>query len=534
MFTPLRLLLFASILLTVTLRVSAQTCANGRFTNDVFSSVDKKTGILFGRNSASNYSTTPYSSYPAKDLLLDFYQPSGDPAVKRPLVIFSFGGGFIFGSRTDMDTIATAFAKKGYAVATIDYRLIDTTNKLDLLPLLFGSDADKLKALQDVIVKASSDVRAAIRFFKFDAATVDTFHIDPTKIFLGGVSAGAIASLEAAYVDNINEDPKLTATFLANGGAANGVEGNTEFPNHPLIGTYNSSGVAGVINIAGAVLDTNVIDKNDPPVYSAQGSADEVIPYTSGGFSTVANINGFPIAVNIPVTFFGAKSIDTRAASIGLRHQLFTIVGGNHASPGDPTNAAQILAESSAFLQPLVCGSSAQLPVTLTSFTVGSQNCTAVLAWQTATELQSSRYDLETSTDGAHFSKAASVASKNQSAGAAYSYKIENASAPAWFRLKMVDLDGSFTYSSVQRYTPQCNAVVQVYPNPAQTTATIRNLQAGMYVEVMTTEGRLLWSQKAVSNAMEIPVARFAKGLLLVQVKDENGMLYHSTKLMKN
>ena len=534
MTTPLRLLCIALLFFSFQFQTSAQDCGTtGRYKDSIFETVTKTTGILFGRNSATKYGSTAAANtdYPAQDLLLDFYQPAGDPAVKRPLVILAFGGGYVSGSRTDMDSIATAFAKKGYAAAAIDYRLINTTVPFDLLPLLSAPDARKLEILRDVIIKASADVRAAVRFFKHDAATANTYRIDPTKIFVGGASAGSIAALEAAYVDNVNEDPNLTATFAANGG----YEGNTDLPGNPLIGTYTSTGIAGVINIAGAVLDTAVIDSNDPPVYSAQGSLDEVIPYQSGGFATSVNTPLGQVALTIPVTFYGAQAITTRATNIGLRSLLLTIPGGDHASPGMHPTIDTIVAQSSAFMQSIICGSAAPLPVTLINFTVRGQNCAAVLNWQTATEWQSSHYDVERSEDGVHFTKLASVPSKNAGNGAAYTYRIDGATTAAWYRLKMVDIDGKATYSPAQRLTPQCNSfVVRVYPNPAQASATVSGLEANQFVALISANGKLLWSQKTTGSILQIPLSTVEKGLLLVQVKDENGRVLSSTKLVKN
>lgn len=528
--TPLRLLFVFSIL-ALTVQLSAQDCANtGRYTADIFPAVTKTTGILYGRNAARNYSTN--TNYVAQDLLFDFYQPTGDPAVKRPLVILAFGGGFVSGTRAEMEPIAAAFARKGFAVAAIDYRLINTVNPFDLLPLLSAPGPQKLAVLQDVIIKAANDVRAAIRFFKNDAATTNTYRIDPTKIFLGGASAGAIASLEAAYLDNATEDPNLTATITANGG----FEGNTDLPGNNLIGTYTSTGVAGVINIAGAVLDTTIIDANDPPVYSAHGSADEVIPYSSATeFTVVANTPFGPATVTVPVTFFGSQTITQRATNIGVRSMLYTITGGNHESPGTLPHIANIITQSSAFMQSIVCPAAAPLPVTLTTFSVRGQACAAVMNWQTATESQSSHYDVETSTDGVRFTKVATVASRNAANGASYSYKVDGVTRAAWFRLKMTDRDGAFTYSTAQRFTPACSGLsVSVFPNPAQAQATVSGLGANMVVDLLSAEGKLLWSQRANGQTLQLPLASVQKGLLLVQVKDESGNVISSTKLVKN
>ena len=493
-------------------QLTLASCINGRYANDVFASVTKTPDIIFGYNTTrDNSNATTYN----QTLRFDFYEPTGDVAVQRPLIILAFGGGFIAGQRSDLEPICIALAKKGYATATIDYRLIHNSPGN---MFVVGTRSD---LLLDEVVKASADMKAAIRYFKRDAATTKTYRIDTTKIIVGGASAGAIAAMQTAYADDINENPATTTAYNNNGG----FEGNTDLqaPNQ-LLPTYNSRGIAAVLNIAGGVLDTNLIDAHNPPVYSSQGDADEVVPYNFGQLT----FNGIPV----PMSLYGSNLVKTRANNIGLKNELYTVVGGNHQSPGTEPHVTKIITDGSAFLQSIVCATI--LPVSITSFKVQSNNCVPVLHWQTATELQSSHYDIETSTDGIRFAKVATVQSKNSSAGAEYTYQPSGKSQAALFRLKMVDKDAGYTYSSVQSFNPECAPSVQVYPNPAHTNAIVNGLQASMQVNVVDAQGRLLWSAKAVGGTLQIPLSSYADGLLLIQVKDRNGKVVSSTRLLKN
>ncbi len=531
--TFLHPILLAGSLFALTSHATAQDCgAPGRYNSNLFAPTDiiKSADSTFGRASVRNYSAN--TDRPAQDLKLNVYQAQNDLATNRPLIILAFGGGFIGGNRAEMEPAAIEFARKGYVVATIDYRIVtDQADQFLLAPFPFSllTDDQKRAIVRDVIVKASSDMRAAIRFFRRNAASANTFRIDPTKIFVAGASAGAITALHTAYVDNTTEDPNLTAAYNANGG----LEGNTDLPApNALIGKYTSTNLAGVINIAGALLDPNVVDANDPPVYSAHGDQDDIVPYNVNQFSVV--VSGFP--VTIPITFYGSKAIQDRAIAVGLRNTLNTIAGGGHATPMLPPYLEQILEGSAAFTKVAVCGAAVTpTPVKLTHFTVKAARCAAQFSWQTAMEENSSHYDIEASEDGRNFTKLATVKSKNLSNGAAYNYELEAAPKAAWFRLKMVDSDGSYDYSKAQRFTSRCEAVfVQLYPNPAQHTATVSGLRSGLLVAVLTADGKTVWSQRAAGNTLALPVSSFAKGLLLVQVRSESGALISNTKLMKN
>jgi acetyl esterase/lipase len=238
----------------------AATCGNGRYVADVFQTVQTTTAVLFGSNTNINYSTSEESG--PVPLYLDFYEPVGDAAAQRPLLILAFGGSFTTGSRQDANivSICQAFARKGYATAAIDYRLIPPgTNGVNYIIL-----PNRPSWLTDEIVRAANDMRASVRFFR---ATASTYRIDPTRIFVGGFSAGAITALQVGYTETAteNSDANIQAAYTKYGG----LEGNTDLPGNSLLGTYNSQNVAGVFSLAGGINDLNLLNTGNPPIYSA-------------------------------------------------------------------------------------------------------------------------------------------------------------------------------------------------------------------------------------------------------------------------
>ncbi len=493
---------------------STISCGSGRYYDDVFVNYTKTTGITYGFNSITDYST---SAIVNQELKFDFYEPTGDLAVKRPLIILMFGGGFIGGQRSNLNGICLALARKGYTTATIDYRLI--SNNSANFSLVYSSK----NLLADEMIKASSDLKAAIRFFKHNAATSNTFKIDTSKIIVGGISAGSIAAFNAAYIDDIYECSEFTSVYNDNGG----FEGNTDLPSpNNLLPAYNSKGIAGFFNLAGAIIDTALIDSNDPPIYSSQGAADEVVPYNYG----IIQLPGLSTATK----FYGSNLIAARTKNIGLKNEVLPISGGDHASPLIDPYIRQNINNGSSFFESIICNGLVPLPVTLTSFLVKSENCNAVLHWKTVAELQSSYYEIEVSADGVRFSKIATVTSENSADGKDYSYAINGFSQPALFRLKMIDKDGRFSYSGVQQFSSACAPSVNIYPNPAKDFATVSGLQAGMRVQLVNASGKLIFAQKSAGATLQIPLSTFSNGLLMVQVIDKNGKLIKSGKLLKN
>ena len=490
---------------------AALACGNGRYINNLFPDPPATTaGVVFGYNSSRNYASGALTPITLK---LDVYEPAGDVAAQRPLIILAFGGAFISGSRQDADIVAICqeFARKGYVTAAIDYRLIenDFANQFAVLT--------NQSYLVDEVIRAAGDMKAAVRFFK---ASSNTYRIDPTKIFVGGFSAGAITALEVGYTDNIADNPTTTAAYSANGG----LEGNTDLAGaDALLPTYNSTGIAGVFNIAGGVNNLSIVDATDPPLYSAHGTADTTVPYGCG---------------TIQLTLFticGSQELQLKATAVGITNQLHPVVGGNHGSPAVDPDRTQIIGEAAAFLQPLVCGAG-PLPVTLTSFSgrVGSADCAATLSWQTASERNSYAYEVQASADGKTFAALGIVPSQNRLAGASYTYRAGTLAGTRYFRLRMVDIDGTAAYSPVVTLTALCELEpLQLVPNPVRDYALVSGLPAGRcQLLLYNATGQRVLHTTAEGSARLI-LSSLPAGVYLLQVLAQDGTHSSTTRLVK-
>ena len=124
----------------------------------------------------------------SQDLTMDVYYPSLsiDTLEKRPFVLLLHGGGFQAGSKAVLRRHCEEFALRGYVAATLQYRLgWDTTNPIDQVSASY---------------RANQDAHAAMRFVTQNAAILN---IDTSAMFIGGQSAGAIASLNLIYIDQL-------------------------------------------------------------------------------------------------------------------------------------------------------------------------------------------------------------------------------------------------------------------------------------------------------------------------------------------
>ncbi len=109
------------------------------------------------------------------------------------------------------------------------------------------------------------------------------------------------------------------------------------------------------------------------------------------------------------------------------------------------------------------------LPVTLINFTGLRHGKNVSLNWQTAYERDFSRFVVERSADAIHFTELSTVSARGVD-NAVTSYSLEDThplTGRSYYRLKLMAVDGHFTYSSIVALEMPTNATVTVFPIPA-------------------------------------------------------------------
>jgi acetyl esterase/lipase len=206
---------------------------------------------------------------------LDLYQPAGDTAPKRPVLIWVHGGGFSAGDKTSGPLIAlpTTFARLGYVTVSIDYQLLAS------LPCI----ADVLVSEQCSIATEAAlrDAQEAVRWLRANAAA---YRIDPDRIAIAGESAGAI-----------------TATY---------------------VGTRSEPGaeVRAFVSVAGGEPNGGDVDRSDAPGLLISGSEDPWIPHQwSVDTAAAMRIAGVPVVLktldgegHVPIKFLDLYQSEAR------------------------------------------------------------------------------------------------------------------------------------------------------------------------------------------------------------------------------
>lgn len=302
----------------LSLRPGLKTIPSERYQKEFFNNIEVKSNVVYGKASgywtSSPYSNDPYVVTLGKgliktfkddqllDLKMDLYFSRTDSLKKKPLVMLIHGGAFYIGSKESAceQALAYALAKRGFFVASIDYRL-------GFKPTATDIEMSAYRAIQDA--------HAALRYLAHHSPGIG---LDPNQVYVGGTSAGAVASLNVAFMDNDERPARILEA------EKKGVVGKIEESGNRYTESFTIKAVA---NMWGAVSDLNIIDADEKiPVLSIHGTDDVVVPFEYD----------FPFRNSLMINrvimdkMYGSKTIHDRLNILGIKNKLVALPGKGH------------------------------------------------------------------------------------------------------------------------------------------------------------------------------------------------------------
>jgi hypothetical protein len=169
------------------------------------------------------------------------------------------------------------------------------------------------------------------------------------------------------------------------------------------------------------------------------------------------------------------------------------------------------------------------LPVSLLSFSGKLQSNGVLLNWVTASEQNSSHFDIERSGNGRAFSKIGEVAAAgNSNTRKSYEY-LDGTPLPkaSWYRLKSVDVDGKSEYSQILPITR--DAKISSYPNPVsnQLQLQLSNDWNGTYeLVVFDLSGRTIMNTQVKAGSYMFDCSNWASGIYNVVMYQDKQQVY--------
>ncbi len=208
---------------------------------------------------------------------------------------------------------------------------------------------------------------------------------------------------------------------------------------------------------------------------------------------------------------------------------------GNAATTGTPGSAGSVvsnplnvfgsagqyftLASSNAFQNPL--------PFKLISFTGTINGDALILKWIINDSWQPAGFELQSSSDNEHFITLSKI--DTVFAAPAYQY-IDSRHLPGrqYYRLKMLESDGSFFYSNVIVTATNSLVSVQLQPSLVKNTATLfinASSNAPVTITIYNMDGRLMETKNAIlyagSNRISFQLQNYSAGMYIVRISGQ-------------
>lgn len=264
------------------------------------------------------YATVPNGTG-ALDLRLDLQVPAG--AGPFPLVVWIHGGGWVGGSRSPIPGLVTRLLPRGYAVASIDYRLSGTA----------------------IWPAQIHDCKAAIRYLRANAAT---WGIDPNRLAVMGSSAGG----------------HLVAALATMGDVGTVRSGSVVLDLEGAVGAHlgTSSRVQAAVDQFGP---TNMLHAQDLPTFDHNGATSPESRLIGGPLqdnpATWATVDPIPFLTpddapilamhgtdDTTVPFHQSQLLVEAARAIGHDTTLFPVQDNGHGGPGFTSAEATTLVDT--------------------------------------------------------------------------------------------------------------------------------------------------------------------------------------------
>ena len=241
----------------------------------------------------------------------------------------------------------------------------------------------------------------------------------------------------------------------------------------------------------------------------------------------------FTVTVSIPdVSAFASPSNLRLVGWNGLYWKNLSAGPNASGNTAGSTLSGYMIADISAIG---IASTSNLLDITLADFTVVDQNCNARISWTTTHEDNNTSIDVEQSTNGSSFIRVASVSAQHPNGGIYQISANQNGGGAWYYRLKIINQNGSYKYSPVRILTTHCAGTgnyITFYPNPAagSITANLRfktDYRGKATMIVINGIGQQIISKPttvvAGDNVLQVNTGVMSTGIYYVRLIDAGG-----------
>ncbi|MCO5230796.1 MAG: right-handed parallel beta-helix repeat-containing protein [Chitinophagales bacterium] len=167
------------------------------------------------------------------------------------------------------------------------------------------------------------------------------------------------------------------------------------------------------------------------------------------------------------------------------------------------------------------------LPLDLISFTATLVNDKTQLQWNTVNEVNVSHFEIERSLDGIHWEKISGTNAQNGIAQQYMAWDYAPYVGINYYRLKMIDIDGSIKYSKIVQVSlieTKSEIEFSVFPNPSNGDFTITAkgmLGPTAKIQIYDESGKVIFNHQIIEGNNPIHLGLLPSGAYLLKIKGE-------------
>jgi hypothetical protein len=176
------------------------------------------------------------------------------------------------------------------------------------------------------------------------------------------------------------------------------------------------------------------------------------------------------------------------------------------------------------------------LPLKLISFSANSNGENVMIKWQTIDESAMDHFEIERSSNGSSYSSLGNVPCLNRQIHSQYSFEDANPiPGTGWYRLKIVGMDGSISYSKIITIYSKGKINNYLFPSPWNKGSSlfIRNpANERLKIIFYSATGEKLTSVSTTNHLVPAPTLGKATGGLHYKIYNENDQVTGSGKIV--
>ncbi len=159
-------------------------------------------------------------------------------------------------------------------------------------------------------------------------------------------------------------------------------------------------------------------------------------------------------------------------------------------------------------------------------------NNKAQLNWTTASELNTSHFEVEKSRNAIEFANIGIIKSNSQLNKNYYEFIDSKVNEGfTYYRIKQIDIDGKYSYSSIKQVNNENNKYFTIKNNGSSSPSILVNGQVGSII-IFNSIGKIVYTQN-ISKSMEFKPLENHLPAIYLAIFEENGQVISTKKIIK-